>query len=303
MARMRVRTSFALIMALAGTLAVTSSGPARAAVTTYYMSTSGNDGNPGTLAAPWKTLLGSIPQLHAGDTLYIRGGTYHDVFEYNLPAGTAQSRITLAGYPADPAPLFIGSLTFRGAKYWTISRIRVTWNGSTTSTVPLVKFMNGIGWRFENSEVWGGHGYGTVMIGSTTAGQPSNWSIVGNCIHHTYAADGTYQDHNLYVNAVDYGPGLIEKNLIFNAYNGDNIKLGGGSPAARGTGYVTVRYNTMYNAAQNIVVPWKSHNNVIDHNILDYAWGKSWYPNIRGFELTGSGTSHPGTSDTRLQNC
>jgi hypothetical protein len=263
---------------------------ARAAGTIYYMSASGSDGNPGTLAAPWKTFRHSLPALRPGDTLYVRGGTYSEVFDSSrLSLGSAQARITVAGYPSDPLPLFKGSLTFRGATYWTISRIRVTWNGSTPNTLPLVKFMNGIGWRFEYSEVWGGHGYGTVMVGSTVAGQPSNWSIVGNCIHHTYAADGEFQDHNLYVNGIDYGPGLIEKNLIFNAYNGDNIKIGGPTAPARGTGYVTVRYNSLYNAAQNVVVPWKSHHNVIDHNILGYAWGKSWYPNVRGFELTGTG--------------
>ena len=295
MARLRARTSFALIMALAGTLAVTSAGPARAAGTTYYMSTGGSDANAGTsLAAPWRTFKHSLLALGAGDTLFIRGGTYSEVFDGGLTAGTAQTPITVTGYPADPPPLVKGSLTFRGATHWIISRIRVTWNGSTPNTLPLVKFMNGIGWTFKDSEVWGGHGYGTVMIGSTAAGQPADWAITGNCIHDTYAADGTYQDHNIYVNAIDYGPGLIEKNLIFNAYNGDNIKLGGGSPTARGTGYVSVRYNTMYNAAQNIVVPWKSHNNVIDHNILDYAWGKSWYPNVRGFELTGSGNGVSG---------
>ncbi|MFA6435481.1 MAG: glycosyl hydrolase family 18 protein, partial [Elusimicrobiales bacterium] len=42
----------------------------------YYVSPSGLDSNPGTLASPWKTLKTSIGKLKAGNTLYVRGGTY-----------------------------------------------------------------------------------------------------------------------------------------------------------------------------------------------------------------------------------
>jgi hypothetical protein len=44
---------------------------------TYYLSTDGNNSNPGTRAKPWASLQESIWQMKAGDTLIIRGGTYH----------------------------------------------------------------------------------------------------------------------------------------------------------------------------------------------------------------------------------
>lgn len=44
--------------------------------TQYYVSATGNDSNPGTQAAPWRTIQKVTTQLTAGDTAYIQDGTY-----------------------------------------------------------------------------------------------------------------------------------------------------------------------------------------------------------------------------------
>jgi parallel beta-helix repeat protein len=47
-------------------------------VSTYYVHpTSGNDSNPGTAAAPFKTLTYALSQVAAGSTLYLSPGTYN----------------------------------------------------------------------------------------------------------------------------------------------------------------------------------------------------------------------------------
>lgn len=43
---------------------------------TYYMATTGDDGNPGTFESPKKSIEAAVSLLSAGDTLYIRGGTH-----------------------------------------------------------------------------------------------------------------------------------------------------------------------------------------------------------------------------------
>lgn len=49
----------------------------RSHAATYYVSGStGNDSNPGTLESPWKTINKANQTLQAGDTVYIRAGTY-----------------------------------------------------------------------------------------------------------------------------------------------------------------------------------------------------------------------------------
>src|SRR4030042_2020171 len=45
---------------------------------TYYVSTSGSDSNPGTLSQPWKTIQKAANTVTQGDTVNIRGGTYRE---------------------------------------------------------------------------------------------------------------------------------------------------------------------------------------------------------------------------------
>lgn len=61
---------------------------------TYYVAKTGSDDNAGTLAAPWLTLTHAASHLTAGDTLYIRVGTYVESVTFAVN-GTATSRITI----------------------------------------------------------------------------------------------------------------------------------------------------------------------------------------------------------------
>src|SRR5689334_9873609 len=46
---------------------------------TYYVSTTGSDNNNGTsLSTPWRTINKAAQTMVAGDTVYIRGGTYRE---------------------------------------------------------------------------------------------------------------------------------------------------------------------------------------------------------------------------------
>ncbi len=45
---------------------------------TYYVSPTGSDSNPGTLSEPWRTIARANSKLVAGDTVYIRQGTYNE---------------------------------------------------------------------------------------------------------------------------------------------------------------------------------------------------------------------------------
>ena len=97
--------------------------PAMAAV--YYVSPSGSDTNPGTMVQPWQHIayatcggdiewcpqVGTNPnKLQAGDTLYVRGGTY---YERNIRidnSGAAGSPITITNYPGE-TPIVDGGFT------------------------------------------------------------------------------------------------------------------------------------------------------------------------------------------------
>jgi hypothetical protein len=81
----------------------------------YYMSPSGSDSNPGTLAAPWKSmdkLQAAQSSLRPGDTVYFRGGEYvvNDSASrtyYTWTAdGTSSAPITYKNY-AGEAPVIV----------------------------------------------------------------------------------------------------------------------------------------------------------------------------------------------------
>ena len=67
---------------------------------TYYVATDGNDANPGTLEKPFATLNKGAGVLKAGDTLYIRGGTYNQTV-YIGNSGTESAPITVGSYPGE----------------------------------------------------------------------------------------------------------------------------------------------------------------------------------------------------------
>src|SRR5262245_59090275 len=92
------------ILLIAFLLSTLSSG-----ATTYYVSTTGNDNNPGTITAPFATWEKLATKLVAGDIAYIRGGVYRS----GKPAssnvqcrlanlnGTATDTIKIFAYPGE----------------------------------------------------------------------------------------------------------------------------------------------------------------------------------------------------------
>jgi parallel beta-helix repeat protein len=71
---------------------------------TYYVSPGGDDSDPGTIDFPWQTIQHAADTLAAGDTLYIRAGTYPEqVIPQN--SGSAGQAITYAAYPGEAVTL------------------------------------------------------------------------------------------------------------------------------------------------------------------------------------------------------
>lgn len=58
------------------TVLILASAAAFAHATTYYVSTSGNDSNPGTASAPFRHVSKGAAAAHAGDTVIVMNGTY-----------------------------------------------------------------------------------------------------------------------------------------------------------------------------------------------------------------------------------
>ena len=47
-------------------------------INTYYVSTKGDDSNPGTLELPFRSINNAVSKVKAGDTIIIREGIYKE---------------------------------------------------------------------------------------------------------------------------------------------------------------------------------------------------------------------------------
>lgn len=70
--------------------------------TTYYVSTTGKDINPGTLTQPWGTFQKAFNTAVAGDIVYFRGGVYYTTVSQNCEShGTSSNPIRFLNYPGE----------------------------------------------------------------------------------------------------------------------------------------------------------------------------------------------------------
>ena len=75
---------------------------------TYYVSTTGNDNNAGTLGAPWRTIQKAANTVHAGDTVQVRAGTYNEIVTMKTSGNATAGYITFQNYPGE-APIVDGT--------------------------------------------------------------------------------------------------------------------------------------------------------------------------------------------------
>jgi hypothetical protein len=255
-----------------------------------YVSITGSDGSAGTETAPWRTIGHALTQLEPGETLYVRGGEYReDIRNPRIRVGGPDPCPRVVASPGE-RPVLRGLLWLNRPSYWTIDGLNVTWSPENAARDHMVKMTNGVGWVYENSELWGARSFAGLLVYGSISGEPADWTIRGNCVHDVWT-DPIHHvngDHNLYINVgTSAGAGLIERNILFNAPNGQNVKLGYGSSnpqPGHGAANVTVRYNTMYSALKNLMVTDESHHNIIERNIIQ---GSEEGYALRAYRLSG----------------
>jgi hypothetical protein len=140
--------------------------------TTYYVSTTGNDSNPGTIDKPFRNIITAMKRMNPGDTTLIRGGTYDRFVPVGYSLGTFGAGA--GGGPRLCTPLDITPLAYDG------SSIK---SGTPTARMTLKAYPGEeVTWisdcRF-NLDTW----YGLVSMlkfeGRPESPAPSYWTIEG----------------------------------------------------------------------------------------------------------------------------
>ncbi len=76
----------------------------------YYVSTTGNDSNPGTYELPWQTLVYATTKVYAGDIINVMSGNwYNQQTAVMLRSGADFAPITIKAYDPNNRPIFTSS--------------------------------------------------------------------------------------------------------------------------------------------------------------------------------------------------
>jgi hypothetical protein len=245
-----------------------------------FVSPDGNDSNPGTISAPWRTVERAESQARPGDTIVLRGGNYGAFghITYLDADGTASAPINVVAYPGE-TPTWAGHVSLEG-DYTTMCGM--LFKGGTgplanpeadnpAREMPKV-WISGDHVTLQSSEVTGARWHAGVYIEANDA------RIIGNYIHDNGQFDRPEManlDHGVYW-AKGHG-GLIEGNT-FRHNLAHAVQL---YPNVSG---VTVRNNTMTGQGRAAILLCEavSDNVVEDNDIYGNRRG------IEGFNVSGS---------------
>ena len=265
MRRLAVLVTIAVALATLTVTLVASPTVAGASARQLHLAPGGSDTGNGTPGAPFATFARALSALSPGDTLVVHGGDYVErVRNPSIRPGTPTAPIRVVAAPGEN-PVLHGLLWLKGASWWTLEGLEVTWSEANTSTEHMVKMSDGVGWRITASTFRGARSYAGLLI----AGEPSGYRVDHNVIRDTHPSNGTNQDHLVYVNA-GAGGGVIEHNVLANSPNGRGIKIGTSSPSALPMGNVVIRNNTFFDnrGPSNIQLSYGASGNLIERNVL-----------------------------------
>jgi hypothetical protein len=220
---------------------------------TYYVNNSGspacgNAAGRGTLAQPFCTISYALGRLAAGDTVYVRSGTYNEALYIAGPGGKAGANTLIAAYPGDTVLLLGSGVNTGRCKIANTSYI--TFRGFT-----ITNYNQGL---FVDSS--------------------SNITILGCTIHHV-GQEGLHIHMNSSFVTVD---SCTVHDTRQWQYNGEGIYIGTGDAApVDNTNNVTIRNTTIYNTTdEGIEFKIGTHHITAEgNNIYNVNLGSDWSQN------------------------
>jgi len=217
----------------------------------YYVSTTGNDANPGTVSAPFKTFAKASSVLQAGSTLYIYAGVYNERLKISN-SGTSTAGISVKAYNG----LVIIDMNNSAASGIELSGSYITVSGlEVTRSADVCVNLTGSNLVVDNltiHECWS-HGI--------QADNAAHIKIINSRVFHAVMMNSSRNTSSSWGSAIKVRVSddvLIEGNSIHHNY-GEGL-------GTRGIN-ITMRGNTVYdNFSVNIYT--NSENAVIERNFV-----------------------------------
>jgi hypothetical protein len=176
----------------------------------FFVSTAGNDSNPGTQTAPWRTIQHAADVARAGSTITVRGGVYEELVSMKASGNATDGYITFRSYPGETAVLDAthfapdgrsAILTIHNQSYVRIEGFELrNYRTAEHRLTPLGISVMGAGSHIEllknnvhhieqnfqgrDAPGRGGNGFGIAVYGTDAKTPISELVIDGNEVHH-----------------------------------------------------------------------------------------------------------------------
>jgi len=156
---LRLSTLFVLLTSIPAAFGQTSSS--------FYVATTGDDSNAGTLAAPWRTIQHAADTARAGSTVYVRSGIYEELVDIKASGSASDGFITFRSYPGETAILDAAHFTPSGR--------------SAVLTIQNKSYVRIMGFEIRNFHTAEHH---LVPLGISVIGAGSHIELLRNNVHH-----------------------------------------------------------------------------------------------------------------------
>ena len=176
----------------------------------FYVATTGDDSNPGTQTAPWRTVQHAADSVRAGSTVNVRGGIYQELVSIKASGNATDGYITFRSYPGETAVLDADHfapdgrsaiLTIPDRSYVRIEGFEIrNFRTAEHRLAPLGMSVMGAGSHIEllknnvhhieqnfngrDAPGRGGNGFGIAVYGTDAKTPISELVIDGNEVHH-----------------------------------------------------------------------------------------------------------------------
>ena len=176
----------------------------------FYVSTTGDDSNPGTQMAPWRTVQHAADTARAGSTVNVRGGIYEELVSIKASGNATDGYVIFRSYPGETAVLDAehfapdgrsAILTIHNKSYVRIEGFEIrNYRTAEHRLTPLGISVMGVGSHIEllknnvhhieqtfNGRDGPGHGangFGIAVYGTDAKTPISELVIDGNEVHH-----------------------------------------------------------------------------------------------------------------------
>ena len=212
----------------------------------FVVSPNGNDANAGTVAQPWRTIAKANASLTAGDTVFIRAGTYGDAVS-PANSGAAQNPLVYMNYQSEVCSLFVSAraINLTDRNYVVVQGLHMQMAESANDYVMAIT--GGGNNVIVNCMLYGGSTHNVSGWGSWPAFLLSNTN--NNLVIRNYL---DRQDHDITDDAYR-GDGLgVHGTSMYNIIEGNTVvnvsHFGIAVPyGVRGESYNIVRNNRVHN--------------------------------------------------------